>query len=123
MKANAELTINMESMLSVYEPEHEQYLRFQYLATVAKGRMAFLEATTTFMVQELMHHTWPTIWRYLCVFAEYHFYEVDIEDWAPLDLQIVKMVESGGGGGMRALARDRVNPLYLEETKAMQVAF
>jgi hypothetical protein len=53
----------------------------------------------------------------------YHFiYEVDIEDWAPLDLQIVQMVESGGGGGMRALARDRVNPMYLEEAKAMQVA-
>ena len=58
----------------------------------------------------------------MCVFEEYHFYEVDIEDFAPLDLQIVKMVEGGGVGGMRHLARDRVNPLYLEEAKAMQAA-
>jgi hypothetical protein len=56
MKAKAELTIIMESKLSVYEPEHEQYVRFQYMATVVKGRIAFLEATTTFMVQEMMHH-------------------------------------------------------------------
>ena len=103
MKAKAELTIFMESKLSVYEPEHEQYLRFQYLATVAKGRMAFLEATTTFMVQEMMHHKWPMIWRYLCVFAECYFYEVDIEDWAPLDLQIVKI--DGGERERRRNAR------------------
>jgi hypothetical protein len=63
MKAKAELTIIMESKLIVYDPEHEQYVRFQYLATVAKGRMAFLEATTTFMVQKMMHHKWATIWR------------------------------------------------------------
>jgi hypothetical protein len=71
MKAKAELTIIMESKLSVYDPEHEQYLRVQYLGTVSKGRMAFLEATTTFMVQEMMYHKWATIWRNLCMFAKY----------------------------------------------------
>ena len=122
MKVKAELTVILESKLSVYDPEHVEYRRFQYLGAVAWGRVSFLEATTTFMVQELMHHKWPTIWRYLCVFAAYHFYDVSIEDFAPLDLQIVKVLDSGGGGGMRALARDRVNPLYLEEARSMQAA-
>jgi hypothetical protein len=108
-----------DSKREVFEETHEEYDFFQYLVTAALARVAFLEETTSYLTHTV-EMEWGVAWRYLCIWADAHFYMIATEHMVALDVQLVKAFEQSNRNILiSAIAREKFCPLSMEKAKAV----
>jgi hypothetical protein len=103
----------------VFDATHEEYDFFQYLVLAALARIAFLEETTSYLTHTV-ELDWGAAWRYLCIWADAHFYMIATENMVALDVQLVQALEQPNSRILvSAIAREKYCPLSMEKARAV----